>query len=81
AACFRRALEFQPDNAKTHYYLGDVLNHLGDLPRARSALERAIEVNPDDPKAYHLLGRVLDRLNLPEEAREMYNRGRDLAGL
>jgi hypothetical protein len=34
-----------------------------------------------DAKAYHLMGRVLDRLSRPEEAREMYRRGRDLAGL
>ena len=81
AACFHRALEFQPDNAKSYYYLGDALNQLGDLPGARAALERALQVNPDDAKAYHLMGRVLDRLNLPEEAQEMYRRGRDLARL
>jgi protein O-GlcNAc transferase len=81
AACFRRALEFQPDNAKTYYYLADSLNQQGDLVGARSALERAIQVNPGEAKAYHLMGMVLDRLCRPEEAREMYRRGRDLAGL
>jgi Flp pilus assembly protein TadD len=81
ASCFHRALEFQPDNAKTYYYLGDALNQLGDLPAARAAVERALQVSPDDAKAYNLMGRVLDRMNLPEQAQEMYRRGRDLAGL
>ena len=49
--------------------------------RRSFALERSLQVNPDDAKAYHLMGRVLDRLSRPEEAREMYRRGRDLAGL
>jgi tetratricopeptide (TPR) repeat protein len=81
AVCFHRALEFQPDNAKTYYYLGDCLNQLGDLAGARAAVERALQVCPDDAKAYHLMGRVLDRMCLPDQAQEMYRRGRDLAGL
>jgi Flp pilus assembly protein TadD len=81
AASFHRALEFQPDNAKTYYYLGDALNQMGDLAGARSALERALQVSPGDAKACHLMGRVLDRLSLPEQAQEMYRRCRDLTGL
>jgi protein O-GlcNAc transferase len=81
ASCFHRALEFQPDNAKTYYYLGDALNQMGDLIGARAAVERALQVTPDDAKCYHLMGRVLDRLSLPDQAQEMYRRGRELAGL
>ena len=81
AVSFHRALEFQPDNAKTYYYLGDSLNQLGDLVGARAAVERALQVCPDDAKAYHLMGRVLDRMCLPDQAQEMYRRGRELAGL
>lgn len=81
AACFHRALEFQPDNAKTYYYLADSLNQIGDLIGARAAVERALQVTPDDAKCYHLMGRVLDRLSLPDQAQEMYRRGRELAGL
>src|ERR671924_657990 len=29
---FHRALEFQPDNGRTYYYLADCLNQAGDLP-------------------------------------------------
>jgi Flp pilus assembly protein TadD len=81
AVSFHRALEFQPDNGKTYYYLADALNQQGDLPGARAALERALQVSPEDPKAYHLMGRVLDRMNLPEQAQEMYRRGRERARL
>lgn len=81
AVSFHRALEFQPDNAKTYYYLGDSLNQLGDLVGARAAVERALQVCPDEAKAYHLMGRVLDRMCLPDQAQEMYRRGRELAGL
>jgi Flp pilus assembly protein TadD len=81
AASFHRALEYQPDNGKTYYYLGDALNQMGDLAGARAALERAIQVNPTDAKAYHLMGRVLDRMSLPEQAQEVYRRCRELTGL
>src|SRR5688572_4241178 len=81
ASSFHRALEFQPDSAKTYYYLGDSLNQIGDLIGARAAVERALQVTPDDAKCYHLMGRVLDRLSLPDQAQEMYRRGRELAGL
>lgn len=80
AACFHRALEFQPDNGRTYYYLGDALNQQGDLTGARAALQHAIQLSPE-AKTYHLMGRVLDRMNRPEEAQEMYRRGRELARL
>jgi Flp pilus assembly protein TadD len=54
---------------------------MGDLVGARAAVERALQVTPDDAKCYHLMGRVLDRLSLPDQAQEMYRRGRELAGL
>jgi Flp pilus assembly protein TadD len=81
AASFHRALEFQPDNGKSYYYLADSLNQLGDLSGARAALERALQITPTDAKSYQLMGRVLDRLSLPEEAQEMYRRCRELARL
>jgi Flp pilus assembly protein TadD len=79
ATHFRRSLEFQPDNPRTCYYLGDALHQSGDLPGARAALDRAVQLDPHDAKAYHLLGRVFDRLGHPDQAREMYQRSRELA--
>jgi Flp pilus assembly protein TadD len=77
---FRRSLEFQPDNPRTCYYLGDALNQAGDLAGARAALEHAIQLDPHDAKTHYLLGRVLDRLGHPEEAAARYQRSRELAG-
>jgi Flp pilus assembly protein TadD len=76
----QRSLEFQPENPRACYYLGEALNQAGDLAGARTALERAVQLDPHDAKAHHLLGCVLDRLGCPDEAREMYQRSRELAG-
>ena len=76
ATYFRRALEFQPDSARTCTSLGDALNQAGDLAGAHAALQRALELDPRDSKTHHLLGRVFDRLGRPDEAREMYERSR-----
>jgi len=40
-----------------------------------------LQVSPADAKTYHLMGRVLDRMFLPDQAQEMYRRGRELGGL
>jgi Flp pilus assembly protein TadD len=50
------------------------------LAGAHAALQRALELDPRDSKTHHLLGRVFDRLGRPEEARDMYERSRELAG-
>ena len=80
ATYFRRALEFQPDSARICSSLGDALNQAGDLAGAQAALQRALELDPRDSKTHHLLGRVFDRLGRPDEARDMYERSRELAG-
>ncbi len=54
---------------------------MGDLAGANAVLDRAIEATPRDGKVYHLRGRVLDRLGRPDEAREMYQRSRELQDL
>jgi protein O-GlcNAc transferase len=77
---FRWALERTPDDARIHAYLADTLNQAGDFPGAYQALERALQLDPRHAKACHLMGRVLDRMGRPEEAREMYHRGRKLGG-
>ena len=51
-----------------------------DLAGAQAALQRALELDPRDSKTPHLLGRVFDRLGQPDEARDMYERSRELAG-
>jgi tetratricopeptide (TPR) repeat protein len=81
AAHFTRSLELDPENGRAFYYLAEALNLKGDLAGADAALERAIEATPQDEKVFHLRGRVLDRLGRPEEARQMYQRSRELQDL
>jgi len=81
AAHFEKSLELQPANGRVFYYLAEALNLLGDLARASAVLDRALEATPRDGKVYHLRGRVLDRLGRPDEAREMYQRSRELQDL
>jgi tetratricopeptide (TPR) repeat protein len=78
AAHFAKSLEHQSENGRAYYYLAEALNLMGDLAGASSALDRALEATPRDGKVYHLRGRVLDRLGRPDEAREMYQRSREL---
>ena len=81
AAHFAKALEYQPAHGRVFYYLAEALNLMGDLAGASAVLDRALEATPRDGKVYHLRGRVLDRLGRPDEAREMYQRSRELQDL
>jgi Flp pilus assembly protein TadD len=76
-AHFRRALERGPE-ARTYGYLADALNQAGDLGGAHHALEQALSLDPRNTKALNLMGRVLDRLGRPEEARDIYQRAREI---
>ncbi len=77
AEAFNQALTYQPDST-TYAYLGEALNQTGQLGEAMAALERSLQLEPRQTRAYQLMGRVLDRLNRPEEAMEMYRRGREM---
>ncbi len=81
ATHFAKSLEYQPENGRGFYYLAEALNLMGDLAGANAVLDRALEATPRDGKVYHLRGRVLDRLGRPDEAREMYQRSRELQDL
>jgi tetratricopeptide (TPR) repeat protein len=76
-AHFRRALDRQPE-ARTYGYLADALNQAGDLGGAHQALEQALALDPRNTRALNLMGRVLDRLGRPEEARDVYQRAREI---
>jgi membrane-associated phospholipid phosphatase len=55
ASSFHRALEFQPDNAKTYYYLGDALNlalkGLFDFPRPPEHLHKVSVAHYEPPRS------------------------------
>jgi Flp pilus assembly protein TadD len=73
----RRAIDLAPTDATAYYYLGEALNQAGDYAGARAALEQSVALDPAAGRTYRLLGRVLDRLGRPDDAREMYRRGRE----
>ncbi len=80
AQFLQRAVQAEPGNAAAWYYLGEALNQLTDFRGAEHALRHAAELDPAHAKTFQLLGRILDRLNRPDEAREMYRRGREVPG-
>lgn len=73
-----RRVEQRPDDAECWYYIGEARNQAGNMPAALEALQRAAALDTTDARTFNLLGRVLDRLGRPDEAMEMYRRGRDL---
>ena len=61
-ACYERALELDPDDAKAHCSLGIALLDQGKLDEAVASHRRAIELDPDGARAHFNLG-VLHRSN------------------
>ena len=55
-ACYRRALELQPDYAEAHSNLGNVLRDQGKLDEAIACCRRALELKPDFAEAHYNLG-------------------------
>ena len=70
ATYFRRALEFQPESARTCTTWATPSIRRATWRVRRPRCERALELDPRDAKAHHLLGRVFDRLGRPDEARD-----------
>lgn len=59
AACFRRAIELAPDEARYWLRLGDVEERLGNLESACEAFERATELEPDNAHHWYRRGRAV----------------------
>ncbi len=58
-ACYRRAVELDPDFATAHSNLGVALNEQGKLSEAAASCTRAVELNPNYAQAHNNLGNVL----------------------
>jgi superkiller protein 3 len=56
---YQQALKFQPDNAKAHYNLGNVLADRGQTSAAIDEYQKALDIAPDCVVAYNNLGAVL----------------------
>lgn len=76
---FRNLLEKDPGNPMILYSLGNELFKENNYPEAREYLERAVENKPDYSVAYRTLGRTLFEMHEDEEARRVFEKGREIA--
>jgi tetratricopeptide (TPR) repeat protein len=64
----QRASQVLPNDAETHYYLGNVLHDRGQFSAAVARQRRAVELKPDFAEAYDSLGSALRDLGQLNEA-------------
>jgi tetratricopeptide (TPR) repeat protein len=64
----RKANELLPDDAETHFYLGNALHDHGELAGAVQSHRRALEIKPDLAEACDSLGSALQDLGQLNEA-------------
>ncbi|MEK6612339.1 MAG: tetratricopeptide repeat protein [Gemmatimonadota bacterium] len=76
----QKAASQRSDDALAHFYLGEALNHVDQLPAALAAYERATILDPSAWRAFKGVGIVLDRLGRPTDAAVAYRRMREVQG-
>ena len=77
-ACYRRALELNPDYAEAHNNLGIALKDQGQLDEAVACCRRALELKPDYAEAHNNLGLALKEQGKLDEAVACYRRALEL---
>jgi tetratricopeptide (TPR) repeat protein len=77
-ACFRAALQRDPDYVEALIGLGQVEALRGDDPSALKHLETAIEIDPHRPRAHSCLGHLLESQGKTDEALAAYFRTTEL---
>jgi Flp pilus assembly protein TadD len=75
---YRRALDADPGDARTHNALAGTLLAEGRLEPAVAHYRRAVELRPASPELWSNLGLALHRSGDPEEAAASYRRALDL---
>ncbi|MFL2818671.1 MAG: tetratricopeptide repeat protein [Candidatus Puniceispirillales bacterium] len=70
---YQTAVALSPQDAESHYNLGNGLKELGRLDEAEASLNRAIALKPDFAEAYSNLGNVLKELGRLDEAEASLN--------
>ena len=77
-ACYRRALQLQPDHAEAHNNLGNALQDQGKLDEAVACYRRALQLKPDFAEAHNNLGVALQEQGKLDEAVACYRRALEL---
>ena len=77
---FRKLLERDPSNPMVLYSLGNELFKEGHYVEARDLLQRAVGNKPDYSVAYRMLGRAHFELDENTEARDVFLKGKEVAG-
>ncbi|RPJ60650.1 MAG: tetratricopeptide repeat protein [Acidobacteria bacterium] len=75
---FRRALELNPEDVRSHSKLGIALAGIGRVDEAIAEYRKAMELDPDYADAYSKLGLALARLGRPHEARQQFEKALEL---
>jgi tetratricopeptide (TPR) repeat protein len=73
-AALRKASQLLPDDAQTHFYLGNALHDHGDLAGAVECHRRALDLEPDLAEAYDGLGSALQELGQLKQALASHRR-------
>jgi tetratricopeptide (TPR) repeat protein len=73
-ACYRRALELDPDYVGALIGLGNIEAARGDLASALRRYEVAVEIEPHDAEAHFARGQVLEAMNRTDQALAAYFR-------
>jgi len=76
---FSKLLEKDPSNPMVLYSLGNELFKEGRYDEAREHLSRAVRNKPDYSVAYRMLGRTYYELGEDDEARRVFEKGREVA--
>jgi predicted Zn-dependent protease len=78
-ALFEAMAADQPENEMVWYGLANEYIKAENWPKAAETLERVISIKPDYTAAYQLLGTAHERAGKPNEAREAWTKGIEVA--
>jgi tetratricopeptide (TPR) repeat protein len=76
---FKRALEFNPSDAKAYFDMGYTYMKKHQIEAAEKSLARALELDPAFSRAHYLRGSILQRQGRREEAEHEFAQARKLA--
>ncbi len=76
---FRKLVEKDPENPMILFSLGNELFKEEKYEEAKGHLQKAVENKPDYSVAFRTLGRTHFELGENEEARNVFERGREVA--